>query len=72
MTKTVFLRIAALVITAFMLTATLAPISADAAAFAYRNPPANVENDPSDPDAALNISSTRLITDYPGFESLRY
>ena len=72
MMKSVFLRIAALVITAFMLTATLAPIPADAAAFAYRNPPANVENDPSDPDAALNISSTRLITDYPGFVSLRY
>lgn len=72
MMKSVFLRIAALVITAFMLTATLAPIPADAAAFAYRNPPANVENDPSDPDAALNISSTRLITDHSGFPSIAY
>ena len=72
--KSVFLRIIPLAVTIFMLTAILAPIPVCAASsnYAYRQPPANIENDPSDPEAALNITSLKVVTDYPGFPTLNY
>ena len=74
MMKSVFLRIIALAVTTFMLAAAFSPIPVCAASsgYAFRKPPANIENDPSDPNAALNITSKKLIIDHPGFPVLTY
>ena len=42
------------------------------AAISYRKPPAKVENDPNDPNAAQNITSINLIKEHSGFSNLKY
>ena len=42
------------------------------AEISYRRPPAKVENDPNDPNAAQNITNIALIKDHGGFFNLKY
>ena len=37
-----------------------------------RKPPARVENDPNDPEAAQNITDIKLVTHYSGFQNIKF
>ena len=64
--KRSFLRIFSLFLCLCLLCPVFLTIDAQAAIY-YRKPPAKVENDPNDPDAAQNITSFNLVNEYGGF-----
>ena len=69
--KQTFIRVLTLLLCVCMLLPHFLATDVQAAIY-YRQPPAKVENDPDDPNAAQNITGVKVIKDRGGFNNINY